>query len=623
MLLWGDDWISLVCGNSLVRIGIDTPIPTIPIDKFIDENRNGVIDAGDVTTGPKVTGVDFEIWRTSSPAWVGQTTGHVATVTTNGNGDAVFRLDGHGPGTYEIREVVPSGSIPTTAAVRTVVVGAGIGDKTFPVQRFGNAPKFVDVEKVDFEVSDGPTEIPVRTDTPIIVDVTVRNNGPADDVPVKDTVIASSPNPDCVIRDPRREFTVTLARGQSHSESFTFIVNCDLPSDHAFDFDDELEVLDGRLMETDLSNNTDSTSHDAEVIARSDLSVGAGIDCPDRTDVDTDTICTVTLDVGNDGYGPVEASVDWNVAGPPDCTIDPSVDARVVDVAEDGSTQIVQDHVVRCTDRSFHPFTVEAAVVPVDEHVLDENPGNDSSTATDTVEVFEEADLAVVELDLWLSCDELWAGDPFTCEAVVPITNEGPAPDVITLTTATLTGADCTASPDPQSQVATVGVAETVELTFAWSVACGDPTAFHVLYLDACVEVDAADPHAEDPDPDNDCGRVAAVPIDFKPLSDPNTVNVGRGGVTSVAILSSPTFDPIAEVDTDRPITFGPTGTEATATHCASEGEDANLDGYDRDLTCRFRNADIGWSLGDEEVYLIGYLVDGTRFIGSEQVRVV
>ena len=70
-----------------------------------------------------------------------------------------------------------------------------------------------------------------------------------------------------------------------------------------------------------------------------------------------------------------------------------------------------------------------------------------------------------------------------------------------------------------------------------------------------------------------------------------------------MSILSSAYFDPIAEVDTSRPITFGPTGIEATATRYASEGEDANLDGYDRDLTCKFRNADLGLSVGDERVY--------------------
>ncbi len=624
VLKWGQDWIPLVCANYLVRVESDSPVPTIPIDKFIDENRNGVIDGNDITTGPKVTGVEFEIWRTSSPSWVGQGTGYIESVFTDGNGDAVFRLDGHGPGTYEIREVVPAGSTPTTASVRTVVVDAGIGDKTFPVQRFGNGPKWVDVEKVEFEVSaSAPSELDARTDTTITVDLTIRNNGPADHVPVRDTIVASSPNQDCVFRDPDYEITTTLRRGESYSESVDFIVNCDLPSDHAFVFDDQLDVLDDRLMESDESNNTATTRHDAPVIATTDLSIDADIDCPAETTVDTDVVCGVTLDVTNAGYGPVEADVDWTVTGLLDCTITPALSAERLWL-DDGETRtITADHVVNCGDRSFHPFTVDAEISAVDIHVEEPDLTNNTASDTDTVEVFEDADLAVVETDLWLTCDEYFAGDPFTCSAIVPVTNLGPAPNVITLTTASLTAEGCVASPDPQTALVTVDVGQTVDHEFTWTVECDDPTIVHVLYLNACVEPDTSDPHAVDPNEENNCGRVAAVPIDFKPLSDPNTVNLGRGGVTSVAILSSPLFNPILEVDTSQPITFGPTGTEAEATQCATEGEDANEDGYDQDLTCKFRNADLGVELADERVYLIGYLVDGTRFIGTEQVRVI
>lgn len=138
---------------------------------------------------------------------------------------------------------------------------------------------------------------------------------------------------------------------------FTFIVTCDKPSFHDFTFHDNLTITTPGVDDTDLSNNTKDFVRQLPVIATTDLSIDADIDCPAETTVDTDVTCGVTLDVANAGYGPVEAHVNWTVTGLQDCVITPPLSAERL-LLEDGETRtITAEHVVKCGDRSFHPFT--------------------------------------------------------------------------------------------------------------------------------------------------------------------------------------------------------------------------------------------------------------------------
>ncbi len=506
VLRWKQDWISLVCGNSLARLGTDTPVPTIPIDKFIDENRNGAVDGGDVTSGPAVSGIAFEIWRTAKPSWVDDPLGHVATLFTDANGDIEFRLDGHGPGTYEVREVVPVASFATTEAVRTVDVDAGIGDHRFPVQRFGNAPATVDVEKVGFEVAQIPDRIEVRTDTEIAVDLTIRNNGPADHVPVRDTVRAFASD-DCVIT-PRDEETieVTLGRGESHRRRVTFTVNCDLPSTHDFRFEDELEVLDGRLTDTNPSNNLRTAAQQHPVWAETDLSTQTQLVCPTSTEVGVPITCDLRVDVTNVGYGPLDGTVGVDLAqtrGPDDCTLSPASLSLPARALADGETRRLHEAVsVECGYRSFHAIDATSKVTADDEHVEDTSPGNDGSSARAEFAVFHDADLRPTDSRLF--CDEgIGSAAPFTCRVAVEVVNNGPAPDVVSVVEATIgqyaESTSCTVGPAATLVVGrtlAVGVRQTVELV--WEVRCVPSTVLHPFHFVADVRPSEQEPHAVD-----------------------------------------------------------------------------------------------------------------------------
>ena len=110
------------------------------------------------------------------------------------------------------------------------------------------------------------------------------------------------------------------------------------------------------------------------------------------------------------------------------------------------------------------------------------------------------------------------------------------------------------------------------------------------------------------------------VPIDIKPGSFPNSINLKKNGVTPVAILNdeswSPYVDP-ANVDPST-VTFGPDG--ASPVHWALC--DVDGDG-DVDLILHFEQQETGMQEGDESAILQGKTYDGKGIIGEDSVRIL
>jgi hypothetical protein len=108
------------------------------------------------------------------------------------------------------------------------------------------------------------------------------------------------------------------------------------------------------------------------------------------------------------------------------------------------------------------------------------------------------------------------------------------------------------------------------------------------------------------------------VPIDIKPGSASNTVNLKSKGVVPVAILSTDTFD-AASVDI-LTVVFGPDG--AQEAHGKSHVEDINGDALP-DLMLHFETQKTGIQCGDNEVSLMGMTYYGDVFEGSDAIMTV
>ena len=99
--------------------------------------------------------------------------------------------------------------------------------------------------------------------------------------------------------------------------------------------------------------------------------------------------------------------------------------------------------------------------------------------------------------------------------------------------------------------------------------------------------------------------QVMQINIDIKPGSGTSDapINPRSKGKIPVALLSSADFNAVmVNVDSLR---FGPTGTEAEANSCGTDGEDVNGDGL-LDLVCHFDNQSAGFSSDSTEGIVTG-----------------
>jgi hypothetical protein len=116
-----------------------------------------------------------------------------------------------------------------------------------------------------------------------------------------------------------------------------------------------------------------------------------------------------------------------------------------------------------------------------------------------------------------------------------------------------------------------------------------------------------------------ECARKIAIDLDIKPGGEPNSIYLDEGGVISVAILDSESFD-VSDVDATT-LAFGPGG--ATLAHFRGpHPQDVNGDGLP-DLVAHFRAEETGIEYGDRVACLAGETTDGKRFEGCDSVRTV
>ena len=111
------------------------------------------------------------------------------------------------------------------------------------------------------------------------------------------------------------------------------------------------------------------------------------------------------------------------------------------------------------------------------------------------------------------------------------------------------------------------------------------------------------------------------VPIDIKPGSPLNQINLKSNGRIRVAILSTASFDAPSQVDRQS-LTFGETGSEKTLVGCERNTPDVNHDGR-TDLVCSFEIRGAGFRPGDRVGTLMGRTLTGVPLFGSDSIHIV
>ncbi|MBB1512570.1 hypothetical protein H5399_08135 [Tessaracoccus sp. MC1627] len=498
-----------------------------------------------------------------------------------------------------------------------------IGDEnTFIALMCGNfhpvdVTQQMDAAKTGFHFVDIPTRLDVGVDTPITVEATVTNLGPDGPGHFTDEIRLLAED-DCTVNPASYTVPVVLAAGASTTFSRTFTVNCAHPSDHDFTAMDELAGEVG-ILDPDLTNNERTVPATIEVFDDSDLAVtSATLTCDDQTQVNTPFTCEGTATLTNDGpFGPTPSSATLSLDALDDCTVElTSGGVWTGNLALNGSEQFTGMWELTCDHRSYHPATMTAAVNSTYNHAEDHTLANNSMGATATTEVFETVDLEASFTQVSCTQREATAND-FMCTAQLAAMNNGPATAVQTQTQFVFTPeAGCSVEAQPSLITRQIDANQTVAESATVHVTC-DGSARSVIDVEAILSNAPEDPHAVDSD------TAAAVwgPLDVKPRSWPSSINLGKQGVTPLAVLGTREFDPFTALQINT-LRFGATGTEAVVT-CASEGEDVNNDGL-LDLICRVHNREIGDATTDTTtLYLAGMLVNGTPFYAEDAVNIV
>jgi dipeptidyl aminopeptidase/acylaminoacyl peptidase len=114
------------------------------------------------------------------------------------------------------------------------------------------------------------------------------------------------------------------------------------------------------------------------------------------------------------------------------------------------------------------------------------------------------------------------------------------------------------------------------------------------------------------------------VAVDIKPDGEPNSINLGNGGVVPVAILTTKNFD-ATTVDPSS-VCFGdaeaPSERDCSEKHGTDHIEDVDGDG-DLDLLLLYETAQTGIDSGDTRACLTGKTLAGTPIEGCDAVRIV
>ena len=128
------------------------------------------------------------------------------------------------------------------------------------------------------------------------------------------------------------------------------------------------------------------------------------------------------------------------------------------------------------------------------------------------------------------------------------------------------------------------------------------------------------------------CSGPLIVDIDIKPGSFPNSINLGSGGGTPVAILGSASLD-VNDIDTSTLVlgtsgvkTVGKTSRELCSVVDVSgdftSGPEGAPDSFD-DLVCHFVTMGMVPEAGNTQATLSGSLNDSTPFEGTDSVNIV
>jgi len=403
------------------------------------------------------------------------------------------------------------GSAPTTFTHADASLPAGADNTTIEIRFLANAgsgncyarvdnvkvqgtPEYLEADvKIVAQWVEGPTEIPVSEDVPIVVMETIHNNGFYGPVDVQ-TVKTPTVPPDCEVTPSQHVeqiHNVPVSVDVPLVEPFT--IHCSAPSWHTFTFDNVVSLKDPSITDPDLTNNAAHTEWTVPVVANADLEVVAQrtVVWPTDVDVSQDVLVTLETDVRNNGpYGPVEAEFEGWLVPTTQCTIDPVLLSQQV-MLNAGETQTIsQQFTIHCFEKCLQTFEFGNRITAKDPHIDDPEPANNEMLDTlPSVHAWVQADVAIVS--------QAFVGPPSRIDVStnVDVTlrktlhDNGPyGPVDVSISPSVTPPPDCTAVPkpgNPTSASIPLPISTNVVVDEVWTIHCSNQSSHTFSFGDS------------------------------------------------------------------------------------------------------------------------------------------
>jgi hypothetical protein len=383
------------------------------------------------------------------------------------------------------------------------------------------------------------------------------------------------------------------------------------------------------------------------------------VDPPTEIDVSDEVDITVREVVHNFGpFGPTEFEVTFNAVAPPGCNIvGPAQIVVPVTLPVSENREVDAIFTIHCSEPSFHTFTFNNEIRPVDPYVIDPYPDNNIGATWLDVAAIAYADVEIAEwfvptpasqLAPVLGEGYLLISEWVTINTVKTLHNQGPwgPVDVVGATTVDAPGIDVSGPAGFTFDELEVSVP--AEIGEDFDIHCYEPCLHSITLVNEITDVEPQDVHVVDPETNNnrvertlEIECVIPIPVDIKPQSCRNPLEVDKKGVLPVAILGTADFD-VSEIDPatvelmgvaplrwameDVATPYEPYVGKQDAFDCTEAGPDGFVD-----LTLKFDAQEIVAALGDVSdgdvlvLHLRGLLKDefGSHTFFGEDVIVI
>ncbi|MBC8249701.1 MAG: hypothetical protein H8E90_08485, partial [Anaerolineales bacterium] len=422
---------------------------------------------------------------------------------------------------------------------------------------------YADGAVLSMYVAAPPAEIAVSDWVPIFVVEDVVNNGPFGPAEFDVTFNATAPA-GCEIMGSAREVErVTLDLYRPEPVVAVFLIHCFEPSWHTFEFDNEITPVDPHVIDPNSDNNTGATSLRVAAIAQADGAVLSMkvVDPPAEIDVSDEvriTVREVVHNFGDPNYSePSEFDVTFNAKAPDGCEIvgeTQKVVRRELSVSVD--TNVDTTFTIHCSEPSEHTFTFDNKITPVDPHVVDPNPRNNTGATGLTVAAIAYADVEIVDwkvpvpgsvLAPDLGEGYLLISEWVTIHTVKTLHNKGPwgPVDVVGETSVDAPGIDVS-GPAPFA-VDDLEVSVPVDVYEDFEIHCYEPSLHTITLINEVTDVEPEDIHVTDPKTGNNRSErtlmsecVIPVAVDLNPLPCLNPQNAHKERLRAVATVRTP-----------------------------------------------------------------------------------